>query len=114
MVLNSKYRLAELQTAKLLDGWTPELTKHEPTKYTRDGTRAAEAVTTETPKLLLSTPEVARALGVSERYIKQLIHTGSLRSLRVGRLRRVGVDDLRDWIERQRAADRPMGPEAHR
>jgi excisionase family DNA binding protein len=68
----------------------------------------------EVPKLLLSTREVARALGVSERFVKGLIHTGSLRSLRVGRLRRVYADDLRDWIERQRAADRPIGPEAHR
>jgi len=68
----------------------------------------------EFPKLLLSTPEVARALGVSERFVKGIIHIGSLRSLRVGRLRRVFADDLRDWIERQRAADQPIGPEAHR
>ena len=60
----------------------------------------------ELPKLLLSTREVARALGVSERFVKGLIHTGSLRSLRVGRLRRVHADDLRDWIERQ-ASRRP-------
>ena len=90
------------------------MTKHEPTKHTRDGMRAAETAATETPKLLFSTREVARALGVSERYIKQLIHNGSLRSLRVGRLRRVCADDLRDWIERQRAVDQPVRPEAHR
>ena len=68
----------------------------------------------EVPKLLLSTREVAHALGVSERFVKGLIHTGNLRSLRVGRLRRVYADDLRDWIERQRAADQPIGPGAHR
>jgi excisionase family DNA binding protein len=66
------------------------------------------------PKLLLSTREVARALGVSERFVKGLIHTGSLRSLKVGRLRRVYADDLRDWIERQRTADQRIGPEAYR
>jgi excisionase family DNA binding protein len=90
------------------------LTKHDDAKHIRDGTRAAEAAATEIPKLLLSTREVAGALGVSERYIKQLIHTGNLRSLRVGRMRRVYADDLRDWIERQRAADQPIGPGVHR
>lgn len=68
----------------------------------------------EVPKLLLSTREVARAMGVSERFVKGLIHTGSLRSLKVGSLRRVYADDLRDWIDRQRTADQPTGPEAYR
>lgn len=62
------------------------------------------AGTAETPKLLLSTPEVARALGVSERFVKQLIQVGTLPSLKVGRLRRVYADDLRAWIERQKSS----------
>ncbi len=61
------------------------------------------AGTAETPKLLLSTPEVARALSVSERFVKQLIRSGSLPSLKVGRLRRVHADDLRAWVELQKA-----------
>lgn len=68
----------------------------------------------EVPRLLLSTRDVARSLGVSERFVKGLIHTGSLRSLKVGRLRRVHAYDLRAWIQRQRTADQPVGPEAHR
>ena len=64
----------------------------------------------EVPKLLLWTREVARALGVSERFVKGLIHTGSLRSLKVGRLRQVYADDLRDWIEHQRTATSPLAP----
>lgn len=65
----------------------------------------------EVPKLLLSTHEVARALGVSERFVKQLIHAGSLPSFKVGRLRRIDAGDLRAWIDRQRAASRPVGVE---
>ena len=65
----------------------------------------------EVPKLLLSTREVAQALGVSERFVKQLIHAGSLPSFKVGRLRRIDAGDLRAWIERQRAAGRPIGLE---
>lgn len=65
----------------------------------------------EVPRLLLSTREVAHALGVSERLVKKLIHAGSLPSLKVGRLRRIDAGDLRAWIQRQRAAGRPVGLE---
>ncbi len=65
----------------------------------------------EVPKLLLSTREVARALGVSDRFVKQLIHAGSLPSFKIGRLRRIDAGDLRSWIERQRAAGWTGGPE---
>jgi excisionase family DNA binding protein len=65
----------------------------------------------EVPKLLLSTHEVAQALGLSERYVKQLIQAGSLPSFKVGRLRRIDAGDLRAWIERQRAGGRPVGLE---
>ena len=69
------------------------------------------AFTNEAPKLLLSTYEVPQALGVSERFVKQLIHAGSLPSFKIGRLRRIDAGDLRAWIERQRAAARPVGLE---
>jgi excisionase family DNA binding protein len=52
-------------------------------------------------KLLLSTADVARYLGISERFAKNLIYSGSLPSLKVGRLRRVRRDDLDRWIDRQ-------------
>jgi excisionase family DNA binding protein len=63
------------------------------------------------PKLLLSTPEVAHALGVSERFVKQLIYAGTLPSLKVGRLRRVPAGELHIWIEGQRAAGPSRGVE---
>jgi len=54
------------------------------------------------PRLLLSAREIALALGVSERFVKGLIYAGELPSLKVGRLRRVRLDDLEAWIEKQR------------
>jgi excisionase family DNA binding protein len=61
------------------------------------------AATAEIPRLLLSAPELARALGVSERFVKNLISAGTLPSLKVGRLRRVYAGDLQAWVERQRS-----------
>jgi excisionase family DNA binding protein len=60
------------------------------------------APTAENPRILFSTAEVARALGVSERFVNQLIQAGSLPSFKIGRLRRVYADDLVAWIDRQR------------
>lgn len=71
------------------------------------------ATTADIPRLLLSTPEVARALGVSERFVKKLISAGTLPSLKVGRLRRVSAGDLHAWIERQRSVG-PLIVEEHR
>jgi excisionase family DNA binding protein len=61
----------------------------------------------EVPRLLLSTAEVADALGISERFAKNLVYSGELASLKVGRLRRVYVGDVYAWIERQRGG--PLG-----
>jgi excisionase family DNA binding protein len=61
----------------------------------------------EVPRLLLSTAEVTDALGISERFAKNLVYSGELASLKVGRLRRVYVGDVYAWIERQRGG--PLG-----
>jgi excisionase family DNA binding protein len=58
------------------------------------------------PRLLLSTSEVASALGVSPRLVKSLIQAGELPSLKVGRLRRVTLSDLEAWVDRQRGVHR--------
>jgi excisionase family DNA binding protein len=62
---------------------------------------------TDVPRLLLSTSEVARALGVSQRFVKSLIQTGDLPSLKVGRLRRIWLGDLEAWVEHKRSAHSP-------
>ena len=45
-------------------------------------------------------PEAAGRLGVSERYVWQLITDGELREVRQGRKVGVRDDDLRDYINR--------------
>ena len=51
------------------------------------------------PKLLLTAVEAAEQLTVSRTKVYELMAAGTLRSIRIGRLRRVPIDALRDFIE---------------
>jgi excisionase family DNA binding protein len=54
-------------------------------------------------------PEVARLLaGVSERYVWQLIATGALGSMKMGRRRVVPEEDLDAYVERLREEERQL------
>ena len=68
------------------------------------GRGAPVTASTDTPRLLLSTEQVAQALAVSPRFVKNLIYSGELPSCRVGRLRRIYIGDLCEWIEALRDA----------
>lgn len=50
----------------------------------------------------MTIPEVADYLGVTERMVRRLIADGRLPKLKVGRLVRVHVDDLDNYVARQR------------
>ena len=50
-------------------------------------------------KLLLTPVEAAEQLAVSRTKVYELMAAGLLRSIRIGRLRRVPVDALGDFIE---------------
>lgn len=65
---------------------------------------APVTASTDTPRLLLSTEQVAQALAVSPRFVKNLIYSGELPSCRVGRLRRIYIGDLCEWVEALRDA----------
>ena len=52
-------------------------------------------------ELLVDVIEAARRLGVGRSKIYQLMGAGELKSLHVGKLRRVLVSDLTAFIERQ-------------
>lgn len=49
----------------------------------------------------LDTSEVAQYLGCSERFVREMVMSGSLPSFKLGRLRRVRRADLDRFVERQ-------------
>lgn len=56
---------------------------------------------TPTPRVLLRVPEVAKALGLGRTKIYELIATGELPVIRVGRAVRVSVVAIQKWVEEQ-------------
>ena len=51
-------------------------------------------------RMLFRPAEAAQAIGVSRSRVYELINSGEIPSLKVGGVRRVPVDKLREWIER--------------
>lgn len=58
----------------------------------------------ESPKLLLTSREAAKALSISERTLWGLANQGILRSIRIGRSVRYSLDELREFIAQQSRA----------
>jgi excisionase family DNA binding protein len=52
-------------------------------------------------RLLLDVVEVAKILGLGRSHVYHYIMTGELRSLKLGRRRKVRVEWVREFIERQ-------------
>jgi len=50
-------------------------------------------------RLLLRIPEVAETLGIGRAKIYELIATGELPTIRVGRAVRISVSTLQKWVE---------------
>lgn len=57
----------------------------------------------EVPRLLLRVDEAATATGISRAKLFELIASGDLPSIKVGRARRIPVDALKAWIAGQAA-----------
>lgn len=55
-------------------------------------------------KLLLTVKEAADALCLDRSTVYELIMRGTLRSLKIGRSRRIRVKDLEQWVDEQLAA----------
>lgn len=51
------------------------------------------------PRLLYTTEEAAAQLAVGVTKAKELISTGELRSIRVGRLRRITASSLTEYVQ---------------
>ena len=59
----------------------------------------------DTPTPLLTYPEVAKLLHVTDRTVWQLVKDGKLRAVRFGRSVRVDPVDLRAFIEQAKGTD---------
>jgi excisionase family DNA binding protein len=55
--------------------------------------------TTEVGRVLLRPEEVATALGVGRTAVFDLIRTGELRSVKIGKSRRIPIDAVRDYVD---------------
>ncbi|WP_034221042.1 excisionase family DNA-binding protein [Actinotalea ferrariae] len=55
-----------------------------------------------TEKLLISVEEAAERLDIGRTLLFELIRTDQIRTIRVGRLRKVPVESLHEFVERQR------------
>ena len=51
---------------------------------------------------LLTIPEAASALRISRSFVYELIAQGDFRPIRIGRLVRLDINDIRAWIERKK------------
>ena len=61
-------------------------------------------------KLLLTVGEAAEVLGVGKSRVYDLMRLRQLRSVEIGRTRRVPVDCLREYVERITAEDHEVVP----
>jgi excisionase family DNA binding protein len=61
-----------------------------------------EESTIELPVLLVRVEEAARCLGIARTLMYQLVSTGAVQSVRVGRLRRIPVESLKDYVDELR------------
>ena len=58
-------------------------------------------------KLLWSPDEAAELLGVSHATMAKLLADGTIPSFKLGRLRRISVTELEEWVQRQAGAHLP-------
>ena len=58
-------------------------------------------------RLLLRIPEVAETLGIGRTKIDEMIATGELPTIRVGRAIRISVSTLQKWIEEREQQNMP-------
>lgn len=76
------------QLAKVLVEQTPAPTATEP-----DARPTSDQV-------LLTVEEAARRLGIGRTFAWRLVRSGDMKSVQIGRLRRIHIDALRDYTDR--------------
>lgn len=63
-----------------------------------------------TPRVMLSITDAARCLSVGRSTMYELINSGAIETVHIGRLRRVPADSLSDFVERCRREQRAQDP----
>lgn len=61
-------------------------------------------------RILLKPTEVAEALGCGRTAAYELLNSGEVPIVRLGRSLRVALDDLNEWVERQKERPERSGP----
>ena len=61
-------------------------------------------------KMLLTVPEAAMRLGLGRSFVYQLVMTGELPSVKLGRARRVSVRAIDEYVERLQGEQVPAAP----
>ncbi|MDO8106400.1 helix-turn-helix domain-containing protein [Isoptericola sp. b441] len=64
----------------------------------------------ETPRVMLSVTDAAACLSIGRTTMYELIHSGAIETVHIGRLRRVPADALTQFVERCRREQHPKVP----
>ena len=64
--------------------------------------RNRKTETVSRPPQLLSVPDAAQSLDVSERFVWSLLSTGNLMSVKLGRRRLIDIRDIERFIEKHK------------
>lgn len=56
------------------------------------------------PALAMTTRQAAAALGIGERTMRDLLVSGQIKSVKIGKSRRVAASHLQEYLDRQAAA----------
>ena len=73
----------------------------------RDAGELVPGVSRGTVRLLLRPEEGAEAIGVSRARFYELMAAGHIKSIKIGRSRRVPITELNNWIAAELAAQAP-------
>ena len=71
------------------------------------GARIVNVTVRPDPRVLLSVEDAAERLDIGRTMIYELIASGQLATITIGRLRKVPVAEVNEFVERRRAAGSP-------
>ncbi len=70
-------------------------------------------MTIHAERIVLTVEEAAERLGIGRTMVYALVRSGDIESIAIGRLRRIPVDALEEFVERLRAVTRTHDAASH-